>query len=185
MLTVHRMHHPKADTERLCLARDEGRRGLIQIEMSYKVATVGLETYLKQVKDMYITVVYQHECSKKKYYILKEARTFGRGEVTNNEMTDYENLTNNIRKIKKQIKKQYTEEMKTKWEEKPLHGDYPRKLKKADTDTKYTNKWLKSSRLKAETEGFIVAAHFRSKLIHQSVPQPYHQRRHRPQMQIV
>jgi hypothetical protein len=157
LLTVHKMHHPKADTERLYLARDEGGRGLIQIENSYKVATVGLEKYLKEKKDAYTAAVYQHESSKKKYSIVKEARKFNKGVVADMELKD-DTLTNEIRKVKFQIKKHYTEELTRKWEEKPLHGVYPAKLRKADTDVKNTNRWLKSSGLKSETEGFIVAA---------------------------
>ena len=42
-LTMYRMHHPKADVDRLYLPRSEVGRGLIQIELTYKIATVGLE----------------------------------------------------------------------------------------------------------------------------------------------
>ena len=32
IMTMHKMHHPKADVERVYLARKEGRRGLIQLD---------------------------------------------------------------------------------------------------------------------------------------------------------
>ena len=48
--------------------------------------------------------------------------------------------------------------MQTRWEEKALHGKYPSRIKEADVDTKATNQWFKSSGLKAETEGLIIAA---------------------------
>ena len=35
IMTMHRMHHPKADVERVCLARKEGGRGLIKLECTY------------------------------------------------------------------------------------------------------------------------------------------------------
>ena len=38
------------------------------------------------------------------------------------------------------------------------NGRYPSRIKEADVDTKATNQWLKSSGLKAETEGLIIAA---------------------------
>jgi hypothetical protein len=41
------------------------------------------------------------------------------------------------------------------WTVKSLHGQYPKRLKKAATDRDKTNQWLKSSGLKGETEGFI------------------------------
>ena len=36
IMTMHRMHHPKADVERVYLARKEGGRGLIQLKCTYK-----------------------------------------------------------------------------------------------------------------------------------------------------
>ena len=40
------MHHPKADVERVYLPRNEGDGCLIQLEATYKTATVGLDTNL-------------------------------------------------------------------------------------------------------------------------------------------
>ena len=39
-----------------------------------------------------------------------------------------------------------------------MHGRYPSRIKEADVDIIATNQWLKSSGLKAETEGLIIAA---------------------------
>ena len=36
MLTMYKMHHPKADIDRLYVKRKEGGRGLVQIEAAYK-----------------------------------------------------------------------------------------------------------------------------------------------------
>ena len=36
LLTLERMHHPKSDWERFYLPRNEGVRGLIQLETAYK-----------------------------------------------------------------------------------------------------------------------------------------------------
>ena len=50
-LTMYRMHHPKSDTERLYLPRAIGGRGLVQIELSYKTTTIGLDKYLQETQD--------------------------------------------------------------------------------------------------------------------------------------
>ena len=42
------------------------------------------------------------------------------------------------------------------WEEKMMHGKYPKRLK--DVDQRKTNQWLRSTGLKGETEGLMIAA---------------------------
>ena len=38
------MHHPKADVDRLYIPRKAGGRGLVQLEITYKTTTIGLNT---------------------------------------------------------------------------------------------------------------------------------------------
>ena len=51
LLTSNRMHHPKADVERLYVLRHEGGRGLIKFEMNFKISAIGLHKYLSKIKD--------------------------------------------------------------------------------------------------------------------------------------
>ena len=44
------------------------------------------------------------------------------------------------------------------WTNKPLHGQYPKRLSQPDIDPKLTHQWLQGTGLKGETEGFIIAA---------------------------
>ena len=77
LLTIQRMHHPKADVDRLYLPRTpSGGGGLIQIETTFKTITVGLETYLKHLEDTLLQLVWEHEKRKKLYYIQKEGKKF-------------------------------------------------------------------------------------------------------------
>ena len=78
LLTMYRMHHPKADVDRLYLPRSEGGRGLIKIELTFKIVTVGLETYLRENKDEMMKLVLEHEKKKKLYSVTKEATKFVR-----------------------------------------------------------------------------------------------------------
>ena len=158
MLTIYNMHHPRADVERLYIPRKEGGRGLLQLEMTYKLSTVGLDKYLSEKDDSYIKIVYQHENAKKTSSIVKEAKKYSKGiTVTEGRCNDC-TVTENVRKFKNQVKKRYHEEMQQKWRDKPMHGQYIQRLEKADTDIESTNNWLRSSQLKGETEGFIIAA---------------------------
>ena len=51
LLTMERMNHPKADVERMYLPREDGGRGLTQLELVFKTTTVGLHAYLEQTED--------------------------------------------------------------------------------------------------------------------------------------
>jgi len=53
-LTMAKMHHPKADVDRLYIPRKAGGRGLVQLEITYKTTTIGLNTYLNS-KDDYLS----------------------------------------------------------------------------------------------------------------------------------
>ena len=64
LLTLSKMHHPKADVDRLYLPRNAGARGLIQLEPTYKTTTIGLDTYLKNTDDALIKLVQEHDGKK-------------------------------------------------------------------------------------------------------------------------
>ena len=54
-------------------------------------------------------------------------------------------------------------QIKETWENKPgkinlLHGRYPQRIQQADVDQEYIHQRLHSVGLKAETEGFFMAA---------------------------
>ena len=44
-MTSHRIHHLRADTERLSIKRENGGRDLVQLELTYKTTTIGLKKY--------------------------------------------------------------------------------------------------------------------------------------------
>ena len=60
--------------------------------------------------------------------------------------------------MKQKAKSEGLKNLKSTWEEEPLHGQYPLRANNADVDQKKTHQWLCSSGLKAETERFILAA---------------------------
>ena len=48
--------------------------------------------------------------------------------------------------------------LKNKWKDKPLHGQFVKRMMAPNVSLHHTNNWLKSSGLKSETEGLILAA---------------------------
>jgi Zn-dependent M16 (insulinase) family peptidase len=63
MLTMYKMHHPKADIDRLYVKRKEGGRGLVQVEATYKAEIINIAEYLntKYKEDQLVNVVKVHE----------------------------------------------------------------------------------------------------------------------------
>ena len=51
ILKMTKMHHPKADVDRLYSPRKAGGRGLVQLEITYKTTTIDLNTYLNNKDD--------------------------------------------------------------------------------------------------------------------------------------
>ena len=60
--------------------------------------------------------------------------------------------------MKQKTKSEGLKNLNSTWEEKPLHGQYPLWANNANVDQEKTHQWLRSSILKAETEGFILTA---------------------------
>jgi hypothetical protein len=64
MLTMYKMHHPKADIDRLYVKRKEGGRGLLQVEVAYKteIININIAEYLntKYKGDQFVNIVKNH-----------------------------------------------------------------------------------------------------------------------------
>jgi hypothetical protein len=63
MLTMYKMHHPKADIDRLYVKRKEGGRGLVQVEAAYRAEIINIAEYLntKYKEDQFVNIVKVHE----------------------------------------------------------------------------------------------------------------------------
>ena len=66
--------------------------------------------------------------------------------------------TEAAKEIKQKAKSEGLNNLKSNWEEKLLHRQYPLRANNTDVDQKKICQWLRNSRLKAETELFILAA---------------------------
>ena len=64
-LTTTKMHRPKADVDRLYIPRKAGGRGLVQLEITYKTTTIGLNTHLNNKDDYLLKIARDRERGKK------------------------------------------------------------------------------------------------------------------------
>ena len=76
LMTLNRMHHPKADVSRMYIPRKEGGRGLSNLEMAYKTTTITLNNYLQSSRDRMLQDVLEHGKKKKLHSVVKESRKF-------------------------------------------------------------------------------------------------------------
>jgi len=61
LLTIHGQHHPKADVDRLYVPRQQGGRGLIQLEAVHAVEITKLVEYVDRKEDPLIQIVRTHQ----------------------------------------------------------------------------------------------------------------------------
>ena len=62
MLTMYKMHHPKADIHMLYVKRNEGGRGLVQGEAANKAEIINIAEYLNAnyKEDQFVNIVKNH-----------------------------------------------------------------------------------------------------------------------------
>ena len=73
-LTCNRMHHSKADVDRLYIPGNEGGRGMIQLEFSYKTSTISQHKYLTTTTtDWMLQLVLAPDKTKKAHSISKQS----------------------------------------------------------------------------------------------------------------
>ena len=113
----------------------------MQQELSYKSTTIDLAKYLQETKDTLLYFVKDHDGRKPLSSISRQSM--------NNSYA---------RRKKAKAKHQGCQQLRSKWVSKALHGKYPQRVKQAKVDHDKTHRWLKAAGLKAEIEGFIIAA---------------------------
>ena len=95
---------------------------MIQLEISYKTATIGLCKYLESTQDWMLKLVNLHEQNKKLHSVTKESHKFLR-ELDLDLQNDEEVIPTVIaKKTKQKAKELGLKKIAKRWEEKPLHG---------------------------------------------------------------
>ncbi|KAJ8029456.1 hypothetical protein HOLleu_28849 [Holothuria leucospilota] len=130
LLNMYGGLHPRADVHRLYLPRHHGGRGLKEVEVSVTAESVGLDEYIQRMKDKepLLQAAWQTKQQQQPEVVKKDEWKAG-----------------------------WARRYKSKWREKPLHGQYPQQVEEVTT-TEMAYKWLSCTGLKIETEALITAA---------------------------
>ena len=121
LLTMHKMHYPKSDVDRLYVASKYGGRGLMQLETSYKRATIGLTTFLKSSHDPFLGLVQKHDAKKMIYSAQREAQKFFGSLICLNYLEKQTN-SHHAKRTKQKARQQAQEHLSKLWAGKALHG---------------------------------------------------------------
>jgi hypothetical protein len=121
MLRVYKIHHPKADRERLYVKRKEGGRGPVKVEAAYKAEIINIAELLhtNYKEDQFVNIVKNQESKQKNINsIIKSAAKI---------IEELRQL--NAKNDAKQDGIQHTkarlgEVRKKKWKNKVMHGQY-------------------------------------------------------------
>jgi hypothetical protein len=163
MLTICKMHHPKADIDRLYVKRKGGGRGLVQAEAAYKAEMINIAEYLNTnyKEDQFVNIVKNHETTqphinsiiKSAAKIIEELnRLNGKSDAKQDEI--------------EHTKARLGEVLKKKWKNNVMHGQYIRNMDRQLISEGDTFLWLSKGDLKAETESEIVAAQDQDEVLH-------------------
>ena len=109
---------------------------MIQLELSYKTTTIGLNTYLQASDDWMLTLVKNHETTKRLHSVVREAKSFMCNlsiKYTNQEVP-MQNAAKTAKSMKSTAKRRGIARLRERWEQKPLHGQYPLRTQDADVD---------------------------------------------------
>jgi len=141
LLTIHGQHHPKADVDRLYVPREQGGRGLMQLEAAHAIEITKLVEYVDKKEDPLIQSVRTHQHNTNSA-VLETVRC----------------LKIEVQRETSKIKDSIAEKTKERWHGKRMRGQFPRNLDEKLVDIKQSYRWLKSDDIKGETESTIVAA---------------------------
>lgn len=159
LLTINGLLHPRADVDRLYVPRKEGGRGLRQLEAANENCIVNFAKYLLQKdQDEFVRQIVKSDTAiRSTKGIIKAAENVMKNHHKSSEDTNRDlSITEMIKTVN--IKQTLRDELKEKWANKSLHGQYLKRIAKEGTNKEKTFGWLKRGRAKGETEAVLTAA---------------------------
>ena len=103
----------------------------MQLEYSYKISLIGLDTCLGKTKDRLMRQVYKHDTNKKSYSIHKDASKFRQEihlKVNAKEIQETTPLAKRVKSLKTDAKLQIVTNLKERWRGKSYTDSTQREL---------------------------------------------------------
>jgi len=145
ILTMYKMHHPKADINRLYVKRKEGGRGLVQVEAAYKAEITSIAEYLNTNYkiDQSVNIVKSYESTLPTMNsIIKTAAK------TTEELSQANEKRDAKQEGTQHTKARLGEVLKNKWKNKVMNGQYIRNIDRQLISEEDAFLWLWKGRLK-------------------------------------
>ncbi|XP_050549514.1 uncharacterized protein LOC126910674 [Spodoptera frugiperda] len=133
-LTKNRKHHPRSCVQRITLPRDEGGRGLIDVQNLHNQQIINLRNFF----------MHKSQNSTLHKAISQIDRKYTPLNLHSTDPQRNEHITSKSDKI-------------AAWARKSLHGRHRLDLQQPHVDMKASNAWLRRGELFPETEGFMIA----------------------------
>lgn len=149
-LRYNRMHDPKSAVERICLPRNLGGRGIMDIKTLYNKQIESLRLYFMNNEEFKVVCGADDNCT-----------------ALHLKTTNY---------IQNVVPKTIEQNIDT-WKQKTLHGVFPNQMSESYIDSQASNLWLTNGDLFAETEGFMLSIqdrvvptkNYRKYILHQDI----------------
>ncbi len=163
IMRQNRAHQYGASVARLYLPRNEGGRGLINMEHMWEVETLTAAAYLHSNPDQQVRLAMRYReqlADTDPNGLVAHALGIGkRYHLTNllpGEGAEGELLT--LKKISNIVRASQKQGLREERAGKTIHGAFAIETSRPECDRAATHAWLRNGRFRAETEGLLVAA---------------------------
>nr|CAH7741340.1 unnamed protein product [Callosobruchus chinensis] len=159
-MNMERSLHPKSSVPRIYLPRHLGGRGLLSLEHLHNRVVLATACYVTRSTDPLICFVREHEKTGKGAFLFKAAiRAAEELSLTIDFTRRCQQSVTELApaQLKTHIKAAEVEFLLKLHKDKPMHGIFYKHLEEHGLSQQLTFSFLRSSGLKSETEGFIMA----------------------------
>ncbi|XP_074035582.1 uncharacterized protein [Leptinotarsa decemlineata] len=160
MMHLYRSLHPKSSVPRLYFPRQQGGRGLLSLECLHDRMVLDTACKVVRSSDPLLCMVRDHERAGIGAFLFRAAARAADelGIVFDSERGDYNSVTE-LEPVqqKAQIKAAEITLLLRRHRDKPMHGVFFNNIEDLGLSKRLTFAFLRSSGLKSETEGFIMA----------------------------